>query len=94
MESVRRFMEKMCGEYKSREGLRWQGMVKCGIGGMVRVHVHYGWVARMMRALSNCEDVREEYNEGGDQVRCIRCIRAGEYEWGYIVACLKVAFVG
>ena len=94
LESVRRFMEKMCGEFKSREGLRWQGMVKCGIGGMVRVHVHYGWVARMMRALSNSEDVREEYNEGGDQVRCIRCIRAREYEWGYIVACLKVAFVG
>ena len=72
MESVRQFMERMCGDTKSGEGLRLQGKVKSGISGAVRVHVYHGWVARMMRALSDCEETREEYVEGGDQVRWVR----------------------
>ena len=48
---------------------RWiQGKVKCGTGGAVRAHAHHGWVARMMRSISDSEEIREEYNEGGAQV--------------------------
>ena len=69
LESVRQFMGRMFGDTKSGEGLRLQGMVKSGISGAVRVHVHHGWVGRMMRAVSDCEETRDGYIEGGDQVR-------------------------
>ena len=70
-------MKRMCGDTKSGEGWKRQGMVKSGISGAVRVYAHHGWVARMMRALSDCEDTREEYIEGGDQVSEFVCCSRG-----------------
>ena len=77
LESVRQFMARMFGDTKSGEGLKLQGKVKSGISGAVRVHVYHGWVARMMRALSDREETREEYVEGGDQVSWDRWFAIG-----------------
>ena len=86
LESVGQFMKRMCGDTKSGEGWKRQGMVKSGISGAVRVYAHHGWVARMMRALSDCEDTREEYIEGGDQVSgVVGCSRGVRHEQWTVV---------
>ena len=89
MESVGQFMKRMCGDTKSGEGWKRQGMVKSGISGAVRVYAYHGWVACMMRALSDCEETRKEYIEGGDQVKWVCWFVAGVYGIGSGQVCCE-----
>ena len=63
-----RFRQLLYGERLTGKERRAQWKAKSGTSGVVRVHVYHAWVARMMRALSNSEEAREQFNVDGEQV--------------------------